>query len=489
MSPIIVLVDHLKDFTWDAAGLTVLRTRDYIAGAETVAGRSPRVINLSRTYRCLDYGYYASLLAEVRNHRVIPSAQTILELNQRGSWLVPIQELMLTLQRTMAQVRDTPEKAFSVLVCFGRTDDRRFGALARKAFDLFRCPVLRIRIGFEAGRWTVKGVVPVNPASLKGEAHALFGTALAAHTRLGWRTPKKRKHPRYTLAMLHNPHEALPPSDPEALARFQAAGEELGMEVEPIQKRDFSKLAEYDGLFIRETTAIDDHTYRFAVKAAQEGMPVIDDPDSILRCSNKVYLAERLHRKKVPTPKTLVLDRKRVKTVADQMAFPLVLKVPDGSFSRGMHKVATPGELKARARELFEDSDIILAQEFMYTDYDWRVGVLAGQPLFVCQYQMAKNHWQIYHHIENGDVESGDFATFAVEDAPRPVIETALKAAALMGDGLYGVDLKQNDRGVFVVEVNDNPNVDSDIEDKVLGMELYRRIMQTFVQRLEKARA
>lgn len=69
------------------------------------------------------------------------------------------------------------------------------------------------------------------------------------------------------------------------------------------------------------------------------------------------------------------------------------------------------------------------------------------------------------------------------------MIETALKAAALMGDGLYGVDLKQNDRGVFVVEVNDNPNVDSDIEDKVLGMELYRRIMQTFVQRLEKARA
>ena len=31
-------------------------------------------------------------------------------------------------------------------------------------------------------------------------------------------------------------------------------------------------------------------------------------------------------------------------------------------------------------RGMLEDSDLILAQEFMYTEYDWRIGVLDGEP-------------------------------------------------------------------------------------------------------------
>jgi glutathione synthase/RimK-type ligase-like ATP-grasp enzyme len=38
---------------------------------------------------------------------------------------------------------------------------------------------------------------------------------------------------------------------------------------------------------------------------------------------------------------------------------------------------------------------------------------------------------------------------------------------------------------VFVIEVNDNPSIDSKIEDKYLGKELYMQIMQEFVNRFE----
>lgn len=38
---------------------------------------------------------------------------------------------------------------------------------------------------------------------------------------------------------------------------------------------------------------------------------------------------------------------------------------------------------------------------------------------------------------------------------------------------------------VLVIEVNDNPNIDAGVEDGQLGDELYRRILQAFVQRLE----
>jgi len=36
-----------------------------------------------------------------------------------------------------------------------------------------------------------------------------------------------------------------------------------------------------------------------------------------------------------------------------------------------------------------------------------------------------------------------------------------------------------------VIEVNDNPNLDAGTEDGVLGDELYRRVLQAFIQRLE----
>ena len=46
-----------------------------------------------------------------------------------------------------------------------------------------------------------------------------------------------------------------------------------------------------------------------------------------------------------------------------------------------------------------------------------------------------------------------------------------------MGNGLYGVDLKQSGDQVVVIEVNDNPNVDAGVEDLWLGEDLYRQIM------------
>ena len=66
------------------------------------------------------------------------------------------------------------------------------------------------------------------------------------------------------------------------------------------------------------------------------------------------------------------------------------------------------------------------------------------------------------------------------------MLRTALKAADLIGDGLYGVDLKETADGPVVIEVNDNPSLDSDVEDQVLGEELYLRLIGEFVERLDR---
>ena len=151
-----------------------------------------------------------------------------------------------------------------------------------------------------------------------------------------------------------------------------------------------------------------------------------------------------------------------------------------------MHKAATLEEFKDRAKLLFKDTALILAQEYMPTTFDWRVGVLGGEPLFASQYKMARGHWQIAKHQPGGNVSFGGTSTVAVEAAPKDVIDIAVKCARLIGDGLYGIDLKQNDRGVFVIEINDNPNLDADYEGSILKDELWRRLIDWFAVRLEK---
>lgn len=131
-------------------------------------------------------------------------------------------------------------------------------------------------------------------------------------------------------------------------------------------------------------------------------MVVIDDPDSIVKCTNKVYLFEILSANKVPVPKTILLQKKDInriiKALELKFSYPIVLKIPDSSFSRGVIKADNLDELKEITSRLFEESDLILAQEFLYTPFDWRIGILNRVPIYACQYFMSKKHWQIIQH-------------------------------------------------------------------------------------------
>jgi len=299
----------------------------------------------------------------------------------------------------------------------------------------------------------------------------------------------KRSQPRYYMAILTNPNDDQPPSDEKALAKFVKAAEALDMSVDFITRDDYVKLAEYDALFIRETTYVNHHTYRFARRADAEGLVVIDDPESIMRCTNKVYLEELLRRRNIPTPRTLIIHRDNIDEAERELGLPCILKQPDGSFSSGVVKVENREDLIAAAENMLERSELIIAQEFLPTPFDWRIGILDRRPIYACQYYMAPKHWQIIRN--NGQTEReryGKVKTLPVELAPRRVVKAALEAANLIGEGLYGVDLKQIDKKAYVIEVNDNPNIDAGYEDAVLKDDLYTRIMEVFIRRIEQKR-
>jgi glutathione synthase/RimK-type ligase-like ATP-grasp enzyme len=498
MSRLLIVVDRAKDWAPYYPSEDVLTFDQYLKFTAPPSSRV-RIINLCQSAKYLSQGYYCSLLAEARGQNVVPSVTTLNDLSRKGLFSLELEDLdksvVAWLDASGAALKpgdDAKDATHQVRIrtYFGQTEHPDLKPVARALFDRFPCPVLEI-VFRRRKAWEIESMKPASPADLSEKEQDSFAAALDRFSSTVWRKPRSRRRFRFDLAMLVNAEEQLPPSDNAALECFEKAGKKLGINVERISRRDYMRLPEYDGLFIRETTAIDHHTYRFARKAEAEGVVVIDDPVSILRCTNKVYLADLLKNNKIPTPKTLILSKEQKDAASEVMEYlglPAVVKIPDGAFSRGVIRAENEKELREALKTLFRQSALVLAQEYFYTEYDWRIGVLGGRAIFACKYYMVKDHWQIYQHGDNQQVDSGGFETMPTYEVPRAVIQAALNSTRLIGNGLYGVDIKQAGNRVAVIEVNDNPNIDVGVEDRFLGGELYTLVMQEFLSRMEAKR-
>src|SRR5690606_25785627 len=442
----VIITGRQGDLDQSATPHKVITSRDYLAHPGLFRAQQPKIINLSNNYAYQSRGYYASLLASSRAHRVIPSVETMIDLSERKLYENALPELEQALNRCRKELGGSfPAK---VAVYFGLGPSKAWDRFARLLFDWFRAPALEVLI--QEGEWaTIRKIGFLPLARIRDEERKRFIAALDSYTSRQWRDGKPRAPSRYTFATLIDPHEELPPSSVASLKHWSRVAEKMGVEVEPITRKDLAKLANYDALFIRETTSISSHTYRFARRAQQEGMPVIDDPLSMIRCTNKVYLNELMLAKRVPVPPTVMIaGTSDLRIAAETLGFPLVLKIPDGAFSRGVKKAENMGELEALAGKWLEDSDLLIAQKFLPTTFDWRIGVLGGEPLFSVQYLMARKHWQIVNHDRNGRPEEGGFRSFKLSETPAEVLDIAVRAARCIGDGLYGVDIKETPEGI-----------------------------------------
>jgi glutathione synthase/RimK-type ligase-like ATP-grasp enzyme len=484
----ILIADDLRDLATLGAPFRMMTSRDYVLQPKLLSGSRPKIINLARNYNYQTDGYYASLLAEARGHRVIPSVETMLDLYDSDiseDTSIPELEEMLNKDREKAGGDyNIPER---FLVCFGETEDERLKGFGRLCFDWYRAPVVVVttEINGKAPMVEIKRLKLASFTSLKGDELKFFVDALTKYTGRVWKSPKARTIAKHSIAVLYDPNEKMPPSSVESLQHWARLAEKDGVEIEPITKKDLAKLAEFDALMIRETTSITNHTYRFARRAWAEGMPVIDDPISMMRCTNKVYIWERLIGAGLPSPQTMIVqDKTSLEEVADTLNFPVVLKIPDGSFSRGIKKANDMGELKSLVHDFLEDTDLVIAQRFVPTEFDWRVGVLDRRAIFVCQYKMARGHWQIVNYKDDGKWTEGGFRSLSVAEAPADVVDVGVRAANLIGDGFYGVDIKTGPDGPVVIEINDNPNLEHGIEDATEKTQVWSHLTEWFVKRL-----
>ncbi len=257
----------------------------------------------------------------------------------------------------------------------------------------------------------------------------------------------------------------------DALMRFSYVARRLGHHIDYLFRTDVHKIPQYDAIFIRALTDPLNSAYVAARTAELHGIRVIDQPESIIICCDKVNMYRRLQNAGVPIPDTVYLvesdlNLKKGSELLDILGSPVVLKAPNSSFSMYVEKIQSPQEYVKVGNRFLRRADRLVAQRFVVSDFDWRVGVLAGEPLFVCQYIIPRKRWKIMTYIENGRTVFGAVKGLEVEKAEPALIATAVKAAAAVGTGLYGVDIKQIGDSYVVIEVNDNPTIAANEEDQ-----------------------
>lgn len=461
---------------------TVLTARRYLTEPENGNAGAAQVLNLCRTGRYQGRGYYVSLLAEARGQRPVADVKTIENLRSEAFVQALAAELQPLVQETLHH--DDSER-FQLDVYLGRHPGHQ--ALAEQVFAKVRAPLLRVLFAHSNGSWHLDALhaigladIPLQDRALLLEAVRSFISDHPAPTRHGAETGRPR------LAILWDPNELHKPSNEEALQRFLKAAPLVGLDAELIGPDALERLDEFDALFNRSSP--EGIIYEFIRRAESLGMPVVDDPESVLKCGNKVYMQELLNRHRIATPRTLIVHRNNVDDIIPTLGLPCVLKLPDSGFGLDVVKIESEDHLRKETERFFSQSELLIAQEWLPSDFDWRVGVYDRRPLFAARYFMAPGHWKIIKlEGEEKPVEGKTEAT-TIGEVPEQVISTAVRAANLVGRGLYGADLKQVGDRIYLIEVNINPNIDAGNEDQVLGEGLYREILGVFARRIAETR-
>lgn len=254
-----------------------------------------------------------------------------------------------------------------------------------------------------------------------------------------------------------------------ALIRCRDVAEEMGHDVEFIFPVDINKIPHMDALFIRARTDPMNITYVAARMAAFHGIPVIDDPRSIQICADKINMYSHLIQKNVAIPETVFLSKddlteETAARLLDKFGAPLILKEPSTSFSLRVEKVNDVAEFTRVARRFIKMSDWIVVQQYVESKYDWRIGVLGGKLLYVCKYTIPSVTFKIQASV-NGHIVYCGVQSVPEKDVPPHIIRLGIDAANAIGNGLYGVDIKNNNGDACVIEVNDNPSIESGEDD------------------------
>lgn len=197
---------------------------------------------------------------------------------------------------------------------------------------------------------------------------------------------------------------------------------------------------------------------------------VINSYEAYLLCGNKLLTTVNFVKNDIPTPKTIIsFDSDSTLDAISKHGFPLVLKPIFGSW----------GRLVAPLNDLESAKAIVETRQLMHPIYqvyyiqeriknlqrDLRVVIVGDKPV-AAEYRYATNGEWRTNLARGGKAEKAEI-TEEVEKIVKKVVK-------VFGEGIYGVDLMESERGLLVHEVN--PNVEFKGVSEASGIDVAKEI-------------
>jgi ribosomal protein S18 acetylase RimI-like enzyme len=154
----IIIVRNPKTWYLDIEGVKVVSSRKYITGPEYQSLKNVRIFNLSNSYQYQKMGYYVSLLASARDHRVIPNVTTLRDFSSQSLVRSLSGYIDEDIQKTLKPVEGTK---VSIYVYFGKSVNPKFRQLAQKLYHMFEAPLLQIDF-VKTEKWMIQRVTPLS---------------------------------------------------------------------------------------------------------------------------------------------------------------------------------------------------------------------------------------------------------------------------------------------------------------------------------------
>lgn len=355
-----IVVNQVDKWKFSIDNIVVISSQDYLTNPKYSLLKKARIFNLCKDYTYQSKGYYVSLLAEARGHLALPTVRNIVDLKTLPLVKIVSDDFDDIIQQSLKNIKS---QEFTLSIYFGQNVAQKYKEVSAMFYKHFQVPFLRVNFKHTT-KWNIQSIKAIAESEIpKEHLESVHEFANQFFAKKRYDTPKLVTSD-FDLAILVNPKDPAPPSNSKALKKFIDVAEKMNIYAEIITPKDLNRLTSFDALFIRQSTEVHNEAYAFARKAQQEGIAIIDYPEAIVRCCNKVFMAEALQNANIATPKTIIVHKENRNDVLQQTGLPCVLKAPDSTFSFGVKKAKTQEEYEELVTKMLKESDLIIAQEF-----------------------------------------------------------------------------------------------------------------------------
>src|SRR4051812_26693801 len=156
--PKYIVVENPDSWQISLEDVEIITPASYISGERYQETSGLKVLNLCKSYQYQSLGYYVSLLAEARQHKVLPGVSTIQDFRFPSILREDSQDFDDLIQSTF---KNEPYDKVEFNIYFGTTRSENLNKLGSQLFKYIQSPSLRATFS-KRSKWVLQSIRPLS---------------------------------------------------------------------------------------------------------------------------------------------------------------------------------------------------------------------------------------------------------------------------------------------------------------------------------------